>query len=121
MTLTIFFDAFFGDYFDLYEHSFVFDKLLHVFGSYAFSLFAYTLVAQLPGTQIGRPARFILTLCLGVSLGVFYEISEFIGDLVSHPMPPNQPGLLDTDLDLVGDTIGAFFAAVQAALKKSSV
>lgn len=111
MTLTIFFDAFFGYVFNLYEISGTFDKLLHVFGTYSFSLFAYVMVMRLQKKPIRRAVKFILVLCLGLSLGAFYEILEFIGDHVSQPQPPNQPSLLDTDFDLVGDFIGSILAA----------
>lgn len=121
MVLTIFFDAFFGYCLHMYENSFVFDKLLHIFGTYSFSLFVYILLAQMQDTKLRQPVKFILVLALGMSLGVFYEISEFIGDIVSHPTPPNQPSLLDTDIDLIGDTIGALLAATHASLKKSFV
>ena len=118
MVLTIFFDALFGSYFDLYTSSFVFDKVLHTFGSYAFSLFAYILVMQMQTTLMDRPVKFILVLCLGVSLGVSYEILEFITDSISHPVPPSQPSLLDTDVDLIGDLVGALLAAFHVISRK---
>jgi len=55
-----------------------------------------------------------LVVSLGVSLGAFYEILEFLTDIFSHPIPISQPSLLDTDLDLMGDVIGAVFAAIHA-------
>ncbi|MBP2629228.1 MAG: hypothetical protein H6Q68_3939, partial [Firmicutes bacterium] len=33
------------------------------------------------------------------------------------PIPVNQPSLLDTDLDLIGDAMGANIAAVHAISK----
>ncbi|MBP2632282.1 MAG: hypothetical protein H6Q70_2910 [Firmicutes bacterium] len=118
MVLTIFFDAFFGFYFDLYTSSFVFDKVLHFFGTYSFSLFAYVLVMQMQTTFMDRPVKFILTLCLGLSLGASYEILEFIIDNISHPLPSSQPSLLDTDIDLIGDMIGALLAAFHVISRK---
>ncbi|MBP2631649.1 MAG: hypothetical protein H6Q70_2277 [Firmicutes bacterium] len=118
MVLAIFFDAFFGYCFDLYVCSFVFDKALHIFGSYAFSLFAYVLVMQMQTKPIDKPVRFILVLCLGLSIGALYEILEFIIDNISHPVPPSQPSLLDTDIDLIGDYIGALLAAFHAISRK---
>lgn len=118
MVLTIFFDAFFGYCSDLYVCSFVFDKALHVFGSYAFSLFAYILVMQMQTKPIDKPVKFILVLCLGISIGVAYEILEFIIDNISHPNPPSQPSLLDTDIDLIGDLIGAVLAGFHVISRK---
>lgn len=118
MVLAIFFDAFFGYCFDLYAGSFVFDKALHIFGSYAVSLFAYVLVMQLQAGFIDQRVRFILVLGLGLTIGVGYEILEFITDTISHPVPPSQPSLLDTDIDLIGDFIGASLAGIHAVSRK---
>lgn len=115
MVLTIFADAFFGYYFDLYATSFVFDKLLHVFGAYSVSLFAYILVAQFQPGPLARPVKFILVAALGLSMGGLYEILEFFTDSISRPYPPSQPSLLDTDVDLIGDLAGALVAAGHAS------
>ena len=112
--LTLILDGFFGNYLDLYTTSSIFDKILHVFGTYAFSLFAYVLVVQLLKQPVNSSVKFILVVSLGVSLGAFYEILEFLTDVFSHPIPISQPSLLDTDLDLMGDAIGAVFAAIHA-------
>jgi uncharacterized membrane protein YjdF len=112
--LTIFLDAFLGYYFDLYVTSFVFDQFLHVFGTYACSLFGYILLAQILVNPVVKVVKFILVVSLGLSLGATYEILEFFTDYISNPMPPSQPSLLDTDLDLVGDALGALLAAAHA-------
>ncbi|QDR80025.1 hypothetical protein [Sporomusa termitida] len=105
-------DSFFGLYMNLYTTSAIFDKLQHVFGSYTFSLFFYNLICQLTQPAISRTFSFIFVISLGLSIGVFYEIGEFIGDLTIKPSVPSQPSLLDTNLDLIADVIGAFIAAV---------
>ncbi|WP_418627036.1 hypothetical protein [Anaerosinus sp.] len=118
MMLTLFCDAFFGYILNLYEQSFLFDKILHMFGTYSFSLFAYALVMQLQKNHpVNRSVKFILAMCIGITLGTMYEISEFIGDNISHPNPPNQPSLLDTDVDLIGDLIGAVIAGIHVSIK----
>jgi uncharacterized membrane protein YjdF len=110
-------DSFFGSYLDFYTTSFIFDKILHVFGSYSFSLFAYILVVQLLNYPVNRSFKFILIVSLGLSIGAFYEILEFLTDTISHPTPISQPSLLDTDLDLLGDLIGAIIAAVHGTYR----
>jgi hypothetical protein len=114
MVLSIFCDAFGGYYLDLYVTSFVFDKVLHVFGTYSFALFAWVLVTQLLAYPLAKPVTFILVASLGLSLGAFYEILEFFTDSISHPVPPSQPSLLDTDLDIIGNAVGALIAALHA-------
>lgn len=110
-------DSFFGYYLSYYQHSFVFDKIQHAFGTYAFSLFAYVLVAQLLAKPASRLFTFILVLSLGIAIGAVYEIGEFIGDQIGNPEHPSQPSLLDTDLDLIGDTIGAAIAGLHAVFR----
>lgn len=117
VVITIVFDGLFGCYLDLYTKSSIFDKMLHAFGTYAFSLFAYVLVVQLLKHPVHSLFKFILVVSLGVSLGAFYEILEFLTDTFSHPMPISQPSLLDTNLDLIGDVIGANFAAIHVISK----
>ena len=117
IALTVLFDSFFGCYLDLYTTSFVFDKMLHVFGTYALSLFAYVLVVQLLKHPVHSLFKFILIVSLGVSLGAVYEILEFLTDTISHPVPISQPSLLDTDLDLIADVIGANIAAIHGISK----
>jgi len=116
--VTLVSDSFFGYYLELYARSVVFDKILHAFGTYAFSLFIYILVVQLVKNPINRPLKFILVICLGISIGATYEILEFLTDRFSHPPLASQPSLLDTDLDLIGDVIGAVGAAIHATSKK---
>lgn len=110
-------DGFGGYYLNLYATSVIFDKILHVFGSYSFALFAYILVAQLLKYPVTRSFKFFLVVSLGLSIGAFYEILEFLTDTISHPPLPSQPSLLDTDLDLIGDMIGATIAAIHATFK----
>lgn len=114
IVLTLVSDGFFGYYLNLYATSTIFDKILHAFGTYAFALFIYLLVVQLLKNPVNQLFKFILVVCLGLSFGAFYEILEFVTDQISHPVPPSQPSLLDTDLDLISDVIGAVLAAIHA-------
>ncbi len=115
----LFCDSFVGLYLNLYVTSTIFDKILHVFGSYAFSLFAYTLICKLTHPAINQAFRFLFVISLGLSIGAIYEISEFIGDLIFQPSAPSQPSLLDTDLDLIADAIGSLIAAIHIVVAVS--
>ncbi|WP_371368428.1 hypothetical protein SRRS_20100 [Sporomusa rhizae] len=117
--LVIINDSLIGLYFDLYTTSTVFDKIQHVLGSYAFSLFAYTLLCKLTQPVLSRICSFVLVVSLGLGIGVFYEIGEFIGDLVTKPSIPSQPSLTDTNLDLIADVIGSLLGAVHATVVTS--
>lgn len=115
--LSLLCDSFIGSYLDFYQTSFTFDKLLHIFGSYSVSLFAYILAVQLLRHPLSSPFKFIFILSLGLSLGAFYEILEFLTDTISHPTPVSQPSLLDTNLDLISDLIGAMIAAIHGTYR----
>lgn len=108
-------DTFFGFYWGLYFSSNVFDKVQHVIGSYACSLFTYILVIQLLPDNVRSLFKFALVFFIGLGLGSLYEISEFIGDIVTKPTIPSQPSLLDTDLDLITDALGAILAAIHVS------
>ncbi|CQR72437.1 hypothetical protein SOV_13970 [Sporomusa ovata DSM 2662] len=109
-------DSYFGLYLDYYVTSSIFDKVQHVFGSYVFSLFAYSIICKLSQPMIGRGFTFIFILTLGLSMGAIYEVGEFLGDSIAKPSMPSQPNLLDTDLDLIADIMGSLLAAVHVTI-----
>jgi uncharacterized membrane protein YjdF len=115
--LAILIDGLFGYCFNLYTTSAVFDKVLHIFGTYAFALFFYVLVVQMIANPVVKPVKFILAACLGLSIGASYEILEFFTDSLSHPSPPSQPSLWDTNTDLISDAVGALLAAVHVVFR----
>lgn len=110
--LAIFADSFFGYYLGYYVTSVIFDKLLHIFGTYAFALFANILILQRINKPLPRIIECIVTVSFGISIGAIYEVAEFMVDSWGSPVLPSQPSLLDTDLDLIGDSIGALLAAL---------
>lgn len=109
-------DSYFGIYLDFYVTSSIFDKIQHVFGSYVFSLFVYSIICKLTQPMIGRAFTFIFILTLGLSIGALYEVGEFLGDSIAKPSMPSQPNLLDTNLDLIADIMGSLLAAVHVII-----
>lgn len=107
-------DCFFGYYCNFYLTSGAFDKIQHVFGTYAAALLAYLLIIRWLKQSYSQVSVFILVLSLGISIGMFYEVGEFLGDLITNPVNKSQPSLLDTNLDMIGDIIGATIAAIHA-------
>ncbi|OPY58583.1 MAG: hypothetical protein A4E55_00792 [Pelotomaculum sp. PtaU1.Bin035] len=101
-----------GKYFDFYSTSAVFDKVLHVVGIYSFVLFVYSIMDQF--LKISFKAnfnKFVFITLLGINIGAIFEIVEFFADITVKPSVRNQPDLVDTDLDMVADVIGALIAA----------
>lgn len=115
----VFSDSLLGLFFNLYVTSVIFDKIQHIVGSYAFALFAYTLLCRWLQPAMSRTFSCLLVILLGVSIGACYEIGEFVGDLIAKPLVPSQPSLLDTNLDLMADLAGALLAAAHVAFSSA--
>jgi hypothetical protein len=109
-------ETLFGYYLNYYVTSQVFDKILHSIGAYAGALFIYILVMQFFQGSMSKGLKAIFIFTIGVSGGALYEIFEFLSDRFMHSNPPNQPSLLDTNLDLIYDSFGALVAAIHATI-----
>lgn len=111
--ITVIFHLLVGEYLNIYVKSFTFDKIMHFWGTYSFSLFVYSLLNGLTKKTItSRINEFIFIILLGVSLGTFFEIIEFIIDVMFKPTIPSQNGILDTNLDIIFNIFGALVLAV---------
>lgn len=107
-----------GENYDLYLKSVFFDKLLHVFGTYSFTIFFFQIINQNEWiTFSSKKGRFINVTALGLSIGTLFEILEFILDKSFNPAVPYQSGLYDTNLDLISDFIGAIISALHILLR----
>lgn len=108
----------FGEYYKLYETSTYFDKVLHLFGTFTFAIFIYSLI--ITWLRFRPSHRFISTFLIvtliGISLGSLFENIEFAMDVVLNQI--NQRGLTDTDLDLLCNFVGSLIAAALMAKKE---
>lgn len=116
--LTILLHNFVGNYLNFYIKSFIFDKGLHCFGTYAFTLFTYVIINETikDYTNKKKSLEFIFIFCIGISLGAFFEYLEFAIDLTLKPLIPAQGTLLDTNLDMILNTVGSAIAAFHLTL-----
>jgi len=113
LTIVILVHEIAGKIFDLYLISATFDKYLHAFGIYSLVLFVYTIMKQFTKMDFKSWLnKFIFLVLVGISLGAIFEILEFLADTIITQKLPNQPNLLDTDLDLIADVVGALIAAL---------
>lgn len=103
-----------GYYLRLYEKSRVFDRYNHAYASFAYALLGYSVLASIFGVVQPKILAAVLVFTLGVTLGVFVEIFEFMSDLRVKTGIKMQKGLRDTDFDLIFDVMGSFIAAVFA-------
>ncbi len=112
VVIAILSDGFLGFYLNLYEISPLFDRLQHIFSAYAAALFFYAILINFPNNTVEvRPwTKFVFVAAIGMAAGSLNEIIEFTSDTVMKPQILNQPGLEDTDLDLISNTIGAVVA-----------
>lgn len=109
--LVILLHLLFGVHLKIYKKTITFDRFLHFLGTLTFSLFLYSLFDYFLNPSLNpKFISYVLVLTIGISLGTFFEIVEFIID--SYKNTGHQHGLKDTMIDLIFDFIGAFFASI---------
>lgn len=105
--------SYLGHFVGLYDVSKYFDKLLHVYGIFSFSLVAYSIIIGSFGIKLNSSLWvFIVVSLSGITIGTLFEIAEFILDITLKTQ--SQKGLLDTNLDLICDVVGALLAGLTA-------
>ncbi|MBC2581727.1 hypothetical protein [Clostridium sp. DJ247] len=102
-----------GEALDFYVKSYIYDKILHILGTYAITLFIYALINQIMHTELNlKYKEFLFIFLLGISLGTFFEIAEFIIDITIKPKVRAQTNLVDTNLDLIFNALGSLISAL---------
>lgn len=118
ISITVIFHLAGGQLFNLYITSYWFDNLLHLLGSFSFSLFYYSILCSLFNFKANsRGLIFIIVASLGISGGVFFEVIEFTLDELFNSN--NQHGLIDTDLDIIFNIIGSILAGLFMSYKNN--
>jgi uncharacterized membrane protein YjdF len=117
--LSITFNDFLGEYLNLYVTSGIYDRLQHIFGTYALSLWIFFVIQQFIQIKLtNQRLTTLFILSLALAMGTIYELLEFIEDEVFKPKIKNQPSLIDTNLDLISDLIGGIFAVIHYHISK---
>lgn len=102
-----------GEYLKLYETSIAYDRLLHLFGTFSFTLLIYSVIIEttqpVSGPQIYNT---LFVIALGISIGTFFELLEFLLDVASKNSKSHQKGLQDTNVDMIANVIGAVIASL---------
>lgn len=115
---TIILHALLGEYCSLYLNTFWFDKALHVFGTFTFSLFFYSIIDS---TAIfvskSKIFIFILIVSIGITTSVILESIEFVFDIIFNT--ENQHGLVDTNLDILCNILGSVLAGFWLLYRKT--
>jgi len=105
-------NSYVGYYLNLYNKSKVFDRYLHAFGSFTFSLLFYYLLSNFMDYGGSETYRTLFIFLLGIALGSLYEVIEYVSDRKNTTKM--QKGLKDTNLDNVGNIVGSLVSAVLA-------
>ena len=114
--ITVIGHFFLGNYLDLYHKSKIYDRWLHLFGAFSFSLLVFSILnsAVLPFPNNDFYMSFFV-VTLGISIGTLFEILEFIHDIASKK-PRCQHGLMDTDYDMLFNLLGSIIAGFAVRL-----
>ena len=80
--VTILGHTFISEYCKVYRKSKTYDRYLHLFGSFTFSLFTYSIISSLMKPVPSKGYVAVLIAMLGISVGDFFEIAEFTLDTV---------------------------------------
>ena len=106
--------SFIGTLLDVYHRSKTYDRYLHLFGSFSFALLVFSILDRIIVPAIkSKIYVFLFVMTLGITIGVFFEIIEFVHDRFSKKVKC-QHGLADTDFDMIFNIAGSFLAAMVA-------
>ncbi|MFQ5328409.1 MAG: hypothetical protein ACE5D4_00275 [Thermodesulfobacteriota bacterium] len=117
ITLSIFAHIVFGEQMHFYERFWLWDKILHVYGSAVISLLAFIIVYTFHSTgklKLTLPFIGLFTVVFTLAVGGLWEIGEFTVDKLLDLN--TQRGLDNTMWDIINDLIGGSLAALLGML-----
>ena len=112
ITMMIFLHTFLGEWLKFYDRIWLWDKILHIYGTGVIAMLAFMIVYTLHYTKKIRltlPLVGLFTIIFAMAVGGFWEIGEFALDKLFSI--DTQNGLDNTMWDLVNDLIGGTFIA----------
>lgn len=110
----IFLSIILGEIGDYYYKFWWWDLMLHTLSGILLGLTGFFILFMLISTKKLRSATSIsmfFVFCFAVTLGVFWEIFEFLMDTI-FGLNMQKSGLLDTMSDLIADSFGAMISSV---------
>lgn len=113
ITLLIFLHTFFGELMRFYERIWLWDKILHIYGTAVVSMLAFMIVYTLHYTKkirLSLPLVGLFTITFAAAVGALWEIGEFAVDKLFGR--DTQNGLDNTMWDIINDFVGGAFVAV---------
>jgi hypothetical protein len=110
--IALFLNSYVGYYLEYFWKSTKFDRYLHGYGIFSYTLLFYFIITHLIESGGTKLFHALFIVFLGISLGAIFEISEFRTD--SKRNTRMQKGLKDTDFDIMFDIIGSGAAGLFA-------
>lgn len=117
ITLSLFLHTFMGEGLDFYHRVWLYDKVLHVYGTAVIAMLAFLTTYTLHYTRKVRlsiPLIGFFTVIFAMAVGGLWEIGEFSVDSLFNTHA--QDGLADTMWDMINDLAGGFVIAVLGML-----
>lgn len=114
--------CFIGHYLEYYTKSKTFDRYLHGFGSFSFSLLTYCILVHYTESGGSLLFRAIFVFLIGNTLGIIFELIEMSHDKKASQKrqeklknnEKSQKGLKDTNMDILFNLIGSVLAGIFA-------
>lgn len=106
--------CFLGHYLGGYTKSRTFDRYLHAFGAFSFSLMTYCVLDDFINTGSSLLFQAIFIFLSGNTLGVLFEFIEMWHDGKNKKEPKSQKGLRDTNMDMLSNLVGSILAGIYA-------
>lgn len=117
ITLSLFLHTFMGEWLNLYHRVWLYDKVLHVYGTAVIAMLAFLITYTLHYSRKVRlsiPLIGFFTVIFAMAVGGLWEIGEFTVDSLFNTHA--QDGLADTMWDMINDLAGGFVIAVLGML-----
>lgn len=112
IVFALFLDVIVGSEFKVYTTLVGFDWFTHVLGTVIVSLIAFSIVYSLKVTKVIHVSTgmiWFFTVVFALSVGAFYEILEFLADIIFSVN--SQVNLTNTMIDLIFDLFGGILTA----------
>lgn len=112
ITFALVMHIFFGELLDFHRTVFMFDKVMHIFGTGIICILGFMWIYAihfLTPVNLTLPLMALFTFMFSMAVGAFWEIAEFAVDQIWTKT--SQNGLEDTMWDLIYDSVGGIIVA----------
>jgi VanZ family protein len=112
--IAIWCNSYFGYSRYLFETSRIFDRFMHAYGTFSYTLLVFAILRNFVQTGGSKLFVILFVFTLGNTIGALFEIFEFYSDMKKGTHA--QQGLKDTNMDMIFNVIGSVAAALYTLL-----